>query len=100
MDKSNVMHLVSKSYTVDSMKQRIPVETRRKVFCNIQSVTQSEFFAAGNAGFRAEFQVTMFGPEYHGEPEVELDGVRYSVYRTYRRRNDDIELYLRKLVSN
>lgn len=99
MDKSSVIYLISKTYVKDALAQMVPQEVRRKVFCEKQSVGQSEFFAAGNAGFKAEYQLTMFGPDYHGEPEAEVDGEIYSIYRTYRRKNDDIELYLRKPVG-
>ena len=32
---------------------------------------------------------------YSGEPEAELHGVRYRIYRTYRKRDtDEVELHL------
>ena len=96
MDRSNVIYLVEKTYATDAIKQRVPIESLRKVFCNIASVGQSEFFAAGQAGLKPEYQITMFGPDYHGESEIELSGTRYSIYRTDRRQDDNIELYVQK----
>lgn len=99
MDRSRVLTLISKTFRVDGIQQRIAEEVRRDVFCNVRSVSQSEFYAAGAAGFKPQLLVTMFEPEYNGEDECELDGVKYSIYRTYARRNDDLELYLEKKVG-
>lgn len=47
MDRSNVMQLITKTYTEDAIAQRIPAETTRNVFCSIASVSASEWFEAG-----------------------------------------------------
>lgn len=96
MDRSKVLTLISQSYTQDDIGQQMPVETRKDVFCNITSVSASEFFDAGQAGFKPEFRATMFVYDYSGESIAELEGVRYSVYRTYLGRNETIELYLER----
>ena len=99
MDRSSVAWLISRTYRTDALKQRIPEEKKRKIYCNIKSVGANEFFSAGQAGIKAEYQLTMFTGDYAGEIEIELDGVRYAVYRTYRRRDDNVELYLRKAAG-
>lgn len=99
MDRSSELYLIKKTFEQDALLQPVPVETKRMVYCNVRSVSQSEFFSAGAAGLKASKQVTMFGPEYEGEEEVELDGIRYAVYRTYQRRNESLELYLQRKVG-
>lgn len=42
----------------------------------------------------------MFAFDYNGEDIVEIDGNRYSVYRTYRAKADEIELYLEKKAGS
>ena len=96
MDKSRVLTLIKTTYTVDSIGQQVPQETRRNVFCNISSVSASEFFDAGRAGLKPEYRATMFAPDYEREEIVELDGVQYGVYRTYLGSNETIELYLER----
>lgn len=96
MDRSNVLTLVSVTYTTDALKQQVPQETTRDVFCNVSSVSAQEFFDAGQAGLKPEWRVTMFEPDYNGETITELNGVRYSVYRTYLGKNETIELYLER----
>lgn len=96
MDKSRVLILIAESYQEDSIGQQVPQEERREVFCNITGVSSAEFFEAGRAGIRPEYRVTVFAFDYNGETVVELDGVRYGVYRTYLRPDEDIELYLER----
>lgn len=96
MDRSNTCVLISKTYTLDALNQQIASLTTREVFCNIQSVTQSEWFNGGQQGLKPEYKVTMFAPDYEGEEIVSLNGTQYSVYRTYLRQDENIELYLEK----
>ena len=96
MDKSRVLTLIGVSYQPDSIGQLVPQETRRNVFCNISSVSASEWFEAERSGLKPEYRATMFAPDYNGEELAELDGKRYGVYRTYQKRTDEIELYLER----
>lgn len=96
MDKSRVLTLIGVTYAADSIGQLIPQETRRDVFCNLSSVSASEWFEAGRAGLNAEHRAIMFVHDYAGEELAELDGVRYGIYRTYLGRNETIELYLER----
>ena len=96
MDRSNIAELISVTYSVDALAQRIPVEENRTVFCNIASVSQQEFFEAGRNGLKPEYRLTMFAGDYNNEMIAVINGQRYSVYRTYYGRNDSVELYLER----
>lgn len=96
MDRSSVMQLIAVTYAEDDIGQRVPAETARDVFCNIASVSANEWFEAGRAGMQAALKVTMFAPDYQGEQIAVVEGVRYSIYRTYRAKNETLELYLER----
>ena len=96
MDRSEVLTLIAVSYTQDAIGQQVPMETRREVFCNLSSVSASEWFEAGQAGLNPEYRAIMFVYDYNGEKIAELEGNRYGVYRTYLGRDDMIELYLER----
>ncbi len=96
MDRSSVIQLVAVTYADDAIGQRRQIETNSTVFCAIASVSASEWFEAGRAGMQAALKVTMYAPDYHDEQIAIVDGVRYSVYRTYRAKNEEIELYLER----
>ena len=73
--------------------------SRREVFCNVQSVSRAEFFQGGQNGLKPEYVFTVFFGDYEGESIVEYGGTLYSVYRTYRARTDDLELYVQREVG-
>lgn len=96
MDRSRVLTLIEEAYKPDALGQLIPTETRRDVYCNLSSVSASEWFDGGRAGLNPEYRATMFVYDYNGERIAELDGVRYGIYRTYLAQNEFIELYLER----
>ena len=96
MDRSRILTLIEDAYKPDALGQLIPTETRRYVYCNLSSVSASEWFDGGRAGLNPEYRATMFVYDYRGERIAELDGVRYGIYRTYLAQNEFIELYLER----
>lgn len=94
MDRSNVIILISETSTQDDIGQYIATETRKQVYCDVRSVSRSEWFEAGRDGLQPSFVFTMFAPDYEGEKIVEFNGHRYGIYRTYVARNEKIELYV------
>lgn len=95
-----MFYLIEPDLEKDQLQQFRQTITRKPVYGQISSVTASEFFAGGQNGFQPEYRITMFGPDYEGEDLVEIDGVIYSIYRTYRARNDRIELYVERRRGN
>lgn len=69
-------------------------ERRSQIYCRINSITRSEFAAAGRNGLNPEFELTVFSGDYHGEREIEYHGMRYGIYRSYKVPGTDyVELY-------
>lgn len=97
MAKSVVLKLIKQITDTDSIGNNVVVsETAKIVFALIESISQKEFFEAGQKGLKPEYKVTMWGFEYDNQKIIEIDGVRYSVYRTYLRDDERLELYLTK----
>lgn len=99
MDRSDVIKLIAVCVEPDEIGQQIEVETGREIFCSISSISAAEFFDAGRSGLKAALRATVFEPEYEGEEIAEYRGVRYAIYRTFRAKNEQLELYLRKDVG-
>lgn len=97
--------LVSKTYDVDEIGQRIPVEKQKTVPALEDAITRNEWNTAGQNGIKAEKVVYTSVFNYEGEEIAIIDDVRYNIYRTYNSSNgrkiteDEIELYLRKEIS-
>lgn len=96
MDRSNVITLIGEAFTENEYGVQIPVETRHDVYCNVTSVSLSEWSEGGRLGLNPEFRMTMFAPDYQGEKVLEFNGVRYAIYRTYYGRNDTLDLYVER----
>ena len=100
MDRSVDFYLLADTWTQDGIKQWVKTTTRRQVFGRVQSVTGNEFFAGGQNGFKPEFRITMFAPDYEGEDNLELNGKQYSIYRTYYATTDTLELYVERRAGD
>lgn len=96
MDKSNVLTLISMIQKQDEVGNHIPEEVKREVFCNVESVSRAEWYDAGRNGMNPQYKITVFAYDYENELIAEFEGVRYSIYRTYLKSDEDIELYLEK----
>lgn len=95
MDKSQLITLEAPRYKMDSLDQHVQDGvTQREIFCSVKSITRSEWAAAAQNGRKAAFCVTVWADEYEGETVAMLDGIRYSIYRTYQTSSEDMELYL------
>lgn len=94
MDRSNVIGLVSKDYSQNDIGKYTSVNTIKRVYCNVSSVSRAEWYEAGQQGLKPEYRITMFAYDYDGQEEVVFNGVHYSVYRTFLAANDEIELYV------
>lgn len=88
-----IAYLIGKTITMNARKQEVETDTRTEVMALYESVSQSEFYKGGEAGLKPEFRLTTAIIDYSGEKEVELDGKRYGIYRTYEVDKDYIELY-------
>lgn len=93
MDRSDVIDLINQRVEKNEYGVWAKTDSSRTVFCKVDSVTASEFFDGGRNGLNPEYRFTMFAGDYQGERVVEYNGERFGVYRTYKAKNDMIELY-------
>ena len=94
-----VVYLVKKKREKNSIGQYVEVgEALTEIFAEINSITRTEFSAAGRIGFNPDIFFRTPLINYDGEDEVEYDGKRYLIYRTYisPENSDYIELYAQK----
>ena len=65
----------------------------RMAFCEKKSTPQAEFFEAGRSDIKASCVLIPHTLDYNGESKVKYKDKVYSVYRTYERADERIELY-------
>lgn len=100
MDRSTPINLISVTWKPDIYGIQQPTETTKKIYANVKSVTRDEFFNGGRNGLNPELVLTVFFGDYSGEKIAEVNGIRYTIYRTYQLRNDTIELYTERRAGN
>jgi len=82
----------------DEIGQEINVPVERKILCGIKSIIRNEFYAAAQTGLKPEITFIVHNFEYNGEKEVEFEGQKYRVIRTYLANSEEIELVCEKVV--
>lgn len=69
-----------------------------EVFCQLQSIRQSEFYQANAVGMKPEIVLELRQEDYNGQEKIEFDCVMYRVIRTYLVGKSNIELILTRWV--
>lgn len=95
-----IVTLINKNYVVDDMGIEKAETTEEAVYAEVFPTTQNEFFKAGQSGFKPELMIKIWAFEYSGQNELKVNGDYYSVYRTYERPDEKIELYLERRSGN
>ena len=95
---ADVITLITQTITTDKYGNEEATETERTVYCEVDSISQTEFYAAANTELNPEYRFTILFGDYEGESLVKFNGARYSVYRTYRT-GDDLELYAERKIG-
>lgn len=91
--RSTAINLISETYTQNSYGVYESTMEKRKVFAKVDSVTGREWFEGGRNGLNPQLRFTMFQFDYLGEKIIEYNNVQYTIYRTFIKGNDEIELY-------
>ena len=101
MDRSNIIYLISQTKYQDDCGVWHTTQEKKRVFCQVESIAQREFFEAGRNGLNPSMKFVVFFADYSDESLIEFNGNVYSIYRTYLRKDDELELYCeRKGGSN
>ena len=94
MNLAEKIALISIEYTQDDLGEWIETRKETEVFALVESVTMNEFYQAGMQGFKPEFKMSVWLNEYDDQEILEYKEKPYRVYRSYRRSDGRIELYV------
>ena len=100
MNRAKKIKLISNAYTCDEIGQFVPTESEKSVFAIVRSASQSEFFNAGENGFKPDKVFDVLLTEYDGQVRVKHGNDIYSIYRSYVRDDGRVELYAEKRVGD
>ena len=96
MNQAQKIKLISKTYAISAIGISVAVESKVSTFAIKHSVSQTEFYNAGQQGFKPEARFDIYQTEYSGEDELEANGERLTIYRTFEREDGRVELYATK----
>lgn len=89
-----VINLINCQYKVDGVGNDEEIEIYKEVFAVVTSISQSEYFNAGQNGLKPSLKIIVNSFEYEDEKEIDIEGKIYSVYRTFNTKNEKTELYV------
>ena len=96
---NDVAYLVNEVLTEDDIGNSVSETSETAVFCEISSVSQSEFYKAAAVGYKPQCRLKMWQDEYGGQSLVRIGKVYYTVIRNFTA-NGMTELYLEGRVGN
>ena len=89
---------------LDALRKPIKEFKKRRVFCNIKSIRQSEHYQAQAQGLQPEYMIEVWKQEYKGERYFEFSergrSRMFRITRNYTRRGEITELTCSALVVN
>ena len=92
--------LITQTFTTDSFGNQVPTKTESIVYCDVKSISRSEFYYASNTGLKPSIVFTIKDFEYNKQELVKFEGQEYNVIRTYLKNVDEVELTCQKVVAN
>lgn len=94
----DILDLIAIEVYKDQLQQEKKREIKRQVYCDKKSLSQTEFFLAGQQGLIAQHVFIVRLADYNGESIVMYNSIKYNVYRVYEK-GEFIELYTNKKVG-
>jgi hypothetical protein len=89
----DVCYLIQTFSSKDDLGQAILAEKSYMVFCSKLSITRAEFNSAGSAGHKPDMMLIVDSDSYGYEKYLEYQAKKYSIYKTFGRKDGFIELY-------
>ena len=97
---NELLKLIAQTIDTDEAGDEVIAETSREVFARLGSVGQKEFYQGQAVGLKPELKFVLADYlDYQNEEEVEYDGIRYRVLRTFRS-GKELEIVVHREVNN
>lgn len=89
----DVISLIKTQTVRDKYGIQTTQETSTDVFCEVKSASRAEWFDGARVNLNPQFVFIIKRAEYEDETIVSYNQKKYSIYRTYIRDPDHIELH-------
>ena len=101
MEYSEIIYLIEETIGADDIGNQITaLSSSNKCYAKVQSVRTNEFYSAVEVGLTPSMEFVIKKLNYHGEHEIEWNGIRYEVIRVVEPKNKfDIVLVCSKKIG-
>lgn len=94
-----IILLTENGFTRDKIGNKITIYAKNALLASELPITRNEYYTAGQNNIELARAIIVHPFEYDGQKLIEIDNTTYSVTRTYKRNNEEIELYLTQRVG-
>ena len=101
MEYSEIIYLIEETIGADDIGNQITaLSSSNKCYAKVQSVRTNEFYSAVEVGLTPSMEFVIKKLNYHGEHEIEWNGIRYEIIRVVEPKNKfDIVLVCSKKIG-
>lgn len=101
MEYSEIIYLIQEVIGADDIGNQVTaLSSSNKSYAKVQSVRTNEFYGAVEVGLSPSIKFVIKKLNYHGEHEIEWNGIRYEVIRVIEPKNKfDIVLVCSKKIG-
>lgn len=101
MEYSEIIYLIQEVIGADDIGNQVTaLSSSKKCYAKVQSVRTNEFYSAVEVGLTPSIEFVVKKLNYHGENEIEWNGIRYEVIRVVEPKNKfDIVLVCSKKIG-
>ena len=90
---NDVITLLAVTEAENDIGDLIETVTRKDVFAEVRSIGMKESYESLSVGLKPEMTFVLADYyDYDGQEFVEYNSVRYRVFRTYRKRTNELEI--------
>jgi len=96
----DVLHLVTITFSTNTLGDITESLSESLVYCNKKSIRQSEFYQAQAKGLKPEIMFEIRSTEYADQERLKFDCKYYNIIRTYSKNGETTELICNKVVNS
>ena len=100
MNRLVTAKLITEAMTKDCTGQTKTTKSYTDIIGKVFSVYQKEFYQAEQVGLRPEGVIETSAFDYNGERKILIDEQEFTIYRTFAKGTDRVELYYGERVGN
>lgn len=96
-----IAYLIDKKIISDSIGNQLSAESKIEIFVSEESINRIEYFSAAQNGMQSDLKLVTCLLNYGGQKEIEYCNKRFTIYRTYKNKREElIELYAKEKLNN